>query len=534
MPPDNPQSAPRWTVESGLSREKIKAVLSYKPSAAFKRDRKDLHKRLAALARREQKEKDSADEYLETSLTQLDDEEATAYESTVDEAVTKILEEGTEEEKGMGVRYQIMASVLTQPVFKERYPQWRKAFEEKKEEPGFQKTETEFVVEQGVKLIMLNKSLVLKTRVNGQIEDFGNKEEDEEKEKERREKLSESVLKFLNQNEKKILSKEADLMKLQDQFVQIFLDNGHTEEERSKLSQLFWDVVGDIEYAQFVSDELRVTADEMIDMSYLDLTDEEWEARRQQALKKNAKGDMKEVIDEMVQGTFAPTGIVESSTVSYDSVRALGNASGVHIRKVNVQGLEGRNLYMVDFPYLKDTYRPLMEIRFPKGSINLNDATYVIEDPNADPHASNAGRPLRERTTEYSADEVPLVMARIQLDYELRKAARESGDGSMTPEYVNSNLSDNDLRMMAERLLGFGFKEKPLLPPHMSRCNNLFAVLSKPDGSFPQRVKRMKQALNDDSLIAYIRTILDSNGSRVMNVSTVIEEAEATRGGVEI
>lgn len=536
MPPDTPPSSPKRTVEAGLNREKIRAALSFKPSPSFKRERKDLHKKLAVLARQEEGEKEAADEYLETSLTQLDDEESQVYEETVDEAVKKVLEEGSEEEKTKGVRYQIMASVLTQSVFKERYGQWKKAYEKKKKEPGFKKTETEFVVEQGMKLVMLNKRLVLKTRVKDQIDGLGEVEKDEDKEKERRKELLDDVLKFLKKNEKKILSKEADLMKLQQQFVGVFMEHGHTEKDRKALEQLFWDVVGDIEYAQIVNEELQATAEEMMYMSYLDLTDEEWEARRQQALQKNAKGELKEFVEELVQPTFTPTGAVEATPIAYDSVRALGNASGVHIRRVNVQGQEGRNLYQVDFPYLKDSsYEPpLMEITFPDGSNDLNQATYTIEDPDADPHAKNTGRPLRKRTTQYTASEIPVVMARMQLDYELRKSARQSGDSSLTPEYVNSNLSDHDLRVMAERLLGFQFTEKPLLPPHMNRCKNLFAVLAMPDGSFPNRVKRMKSALNDDSLVAYIREIMDSSGSKVMNVTSVIEQAKAKRGGVEI
>lgn len=536
MTPKTPSSGPKKTIEAGLNRQKIRAALSFKPSEDFKEQRDKLHKRIAFITRMEKSEQDSADEYLEASLTELDEEESNAYEETVDEATKKILEEGSEEEKGMGIRYQIMASVLTQTVFKERYAKWKKQYERKKDKPGFKKTLTEFIVEQGTKHVMLNKRLVLKARIAQQVDELGEKEDDEKKEKERREKLEKDVLKFLQRKEKLILSKKADLMALQKEFVSIFLKHGHTEDEKDILNQLFWDVVGDIEYAQIVVEDLNATAEEMIYMSYLDLTDEEWEQRRQQALKKNAKGELKEFVEEMIQPTFAPTGTLAGPEVSFSSVRELGNASGVHIRRVKIQGQEGRNLYRVDFPYLKDSsYEPpLLEISFPEGSNDLSEATYTIEDPDADPHAPNTGRPLRKRTTRYNAAEIPVVMARIQLDYELRKAARQSGDGSLTPEYVNSNLSDNDLRFMAERLLGFSFQEKPLLPPHMGRCKNLFAVLSMPDGSFPSRVKRMRNALNDDSLVPYIREILDTSGSRIKNVSTIIEEAKTKRGGVEV
>lgn len=537
MGEESPKTGPGKTVEAGIniSRQKLERHLRFKPSAEFTKKRKALHEKLASIARRERRGAEEAEKFLESSLVQLDEEQSATYEATVGEAVQKILETGNKEEQKEGLRFQIVRSVFTQKVFKEKHTEWKEEWEEKAQDPAFDMTEQEYVVEKGREFIMQNRTLVIQGRLKHQLDAFGPKEEDEEEEKKRREKVGTAVLKFVDEHEEEITGGKANLIKLKNEFAQIFLQNGHGVEEQKAIEQLFWDIVDDIEYAVIIREEFEATAEEMMLMSYLDLTDEEWEQRLQKALQKNAKGDLKEVVEQLAQPTFVPTGAVEGPVPSYNSVRELGNASGVHFRRAYVQGQpKERNLYVIDFPYLGGTYQPLMEISFSGGTADLGKATYTIEDPFGDPDRENKGQPLRKPTAKFKASDLPRVMARIQLDYELHKAARDSGDSGLDVESVNKNLSDQRLVKMAERLLNFKFNEKPLLPPHMESYQNLLSVLMKPDGSFVERVKRMEEAINDDALVAYIREILQSKGSRVLTVSQLIENAKTKRGGVKI
>ena len=346
----------------------------------------------------------------------------------------------------------------------------------------------------------------------------------------------------LETHEEEIVSGETDVMALRDEFLQIFYDNGHTEEEKLKIEQLFWEIVGDIEYASIMGSELDATAGVMMDMSFMNLTPEEWEKRRQKALQENAEGDLEEALEDMVQYTYSAGGVVAAAPeISLNSVKDIENKSGIHLERIAIPNEPGRYVYKIAFPHFKGVYEPFMEIRFPPGSKDLSQATYVIEDRYKDPGAGSTGRPLRRAggaeipTYEYAAKDISSVLARLQLDKLLTDVVKESGDPGLTKESVNALLKDQDLQRMTEQLLGFQFKDKPLLPPHLRKCKNFLKVLARADGrSFQERVKDMKIALNDAQLAPHLKLIFSRPGSEVMDVQTVIGEAKLKRGGIKI
>ncbi|MEZ4087058.1 MAG: hypothetical protein R3B71_01800 [Candidatus Gracilibacteria bacterium] len=540
-----PQSGPqkRNDIEIGLDKKKITAHLeSFKPSEKFKEQRRKLNQRLAKTAAQESAEKQKADQYLEKSLESLDEEEKGTYETTVDEAIAEILEKGSDDEKLKGIRVQILGSVFTPELFKQKYKEWQKQYESEAKTPGFDKSEEEFVVERGKEFIVKNRDLIIQGRTKHRLEELGEKEEDEEKEKTRREELTGEVMDFVEAHEEEILSGKTDVMALRDQFLQIFYDHGHTEEEKLPIEQLFWEIVGDIEYASIMEAELDATAGVMMDMSFMNLTPEEWERRRQKSLKENAEGELEEALEDMTQYNYAASGaILASPETSLNSVKDIENKSGVHLERVAIPNEPGRYVYKIDFPHFKGIYEPFMEIRFPKGSKDLSQATYVIEDRYKDPGSGGVGQPLRRQgdktipTYEYSAKDVSTVLARLQLDRLLTDVVKESGDAGLTKESVNALLTDADLQKMTEQLLGFQFKDKPLLPPHLRKCKNFLKVLARADGrSFQERVKDMKIALNDAQLAPHLKKIFSRPGSEIMDVQSVIGEAKILRGGIEI
>jgi len=543
MPPPGEGSSPRNVVEVGLkiSRQKIEEHLSYKPNEETRRKHNKLQLRLAAISRRERKlrQAEAADDFLEEKLGELDGMERETYEETVSLAISDILASDSDVEKQEELRFQLIHGLFSPKVFTEKRKEWEAEYEEKGRESSFELSFEEFVLEKGLEFIKLNRDLIIQERVFHHLDEIGDKKSDSEEEEKRRKEIGDEVVKFVAANEKKILNEEADLDLLRAKFVKIFLERGHTEDEKEGIEELFAQIVGDIEYAVVIQKKFELTYEKLVEMSYLNLTDEEWEKGIQQAIQENAEGKVKEAIEEMVKPTFTPTAAVDAPTATYSSVREIGNASGVHIRRVKIAGQEGRNLYMIDFPYLGASHRPLMEITFPEGTTDLNQATYSIEDPFGNLDAGNTGRPLRmnRRTLEYKAGSLPEVMARIQLDYALYKAARESGNGALTPEYVNKVIPDDRLSKMSERLLKMSFREDRLIPPRMVRYENFLKVLMLPDdkiGGFPERVKAMETALRKDSLVQQLREILDRSGSTIMNVSDLLEQAELKRGGVEV
>lgn len=542
MPP-NTGPKKRNDVESGLSKGKIVDHLqSFEASDDFKNRRRRLNKNLARTAAVESAEKQKADVYLEKSLESLDEEEKSTYETTVDEAIADILEEGSDEEQLKGVRVQILGSVFTPELFKQKYKEWQEQYEAESKTPGFDKTEEEFVVEKGKEFIRKNRNLIIAGRTKHRLEELGEKEDDEEEEEERRKKVTKEVMEFVETHEEEILSGETDVMALRDEFLQIFYDNGHTEEEKLKIEQLFWEIVGDIEYASIMGSELDATAGVMMDMSFMNLTPEEWEKRRQKALQENAEGDLEEALEDMVQYTYSAGGVVAAAPeISLNSVKDIENKSGIHLERIAIPNEPGRYVYKIAFPHFKGVYEPFMEIRFPPGSKDLSQATYVIEDRYKDPGAGSTGRPLRRAggaeipTYEYAAKDISSVLARLQLDKLLTDVVKESGDPGLTKESVNALLKDQDLQRMTEQLLGFQFKDKPLLPPHLRKCKNFLKVLARADGrSFQERVKDMKIALNDAQLAPHLKLIFSRPGSEVMDVQTVIGEAKLKRGGIKI
>jgi len=373
--------------------------------------------------------------------------------------------------------------------------------------------------------------LVISGRVSDWLDNAGLKEEHEKKEDECKKGINEDVFTFLNENESQLIDEKTDKKVLRKQFVQIFLDHGCAEEDIKGLEGLFDEILGDIEYAAVMQQAYSDSYEKMIAMSGKEMTDEEWDQQVKKELEEKAKGNMKEAVEELAKQMWgAPTGVSKSPEVSYSSISEIANSNAVSIRS------EGGDMYSIEFPSLGKNYSPKMKIVLPKGSNDLNLATYIIEDKFADENVPNSSDQIGKgkRSLAYSAVDLPKVLARIQLDYELHKAVISIGDSNVTSAEVNKILSDDRLIKMSERLFNFNLNEHPILPQHMRKYENLLSIILKPDGnkSFVERTLDMEFALNNDGMLPYIRKNLNrATSSKIFSVSELLKKVELDRAG---
>lgn len=533
MGSDGKNNVKEQPVAVGLSEKAFTKALSYVPnSKALEKFRRLREKgRDSRIKEYAERKLEKPDKWLVKALKTLDADvadEVTIKEMAIEDTsaeVKNILESGSDMEKKDELRFHILRSLLSQKGFKENFKTWKGEYKEKSAMPDFKMSEEDYVYERGAEKIRTDRDVIIRGRISLWLKTSGLKEEDKDVKEKSNKELDEAVFSFLKVNEGKLLSEKSNKNLLRKQFVQIFLDHGCAEEDIKGLEGLFDEILGDIEYAAVMQQAYSDSCERMIAMSGQEMTDEEWDQQVMKELEAKAKGDVKEAIKEMVEQRWgAPTGTVKTSEVSYDSVPGIASANAVNIRS------EGGDLFSIRFPSLGPAYQPKMRIVFPNDINDFNKANYIIEDEFADENAPNPSVEIREgkRAVAYKVGDLPKVLARIQLDYRLHKAAQKAGDSSITPAEVNKVLPDGRLIKMSERLFDLTIGKQPILPQHMSKYKNFLSVLLKKDGenSLVDRAKDMELALNDDGLVPYIRENLKGRAaSEIFTVSKLLEMA---------
>jgi hypothetical protein len=305
-----------------------------------------------------------------------------------------------------------------------------------------------------------------------------------------------------------------------------------TEAEAKKF---FEELIGHIEYEYLAISDYESTSDDMSDVAEMNLSDDEWNAVRKKALEKNAKGELKEYLQQQKSPTpdfGAPTPAPSDTLTesSYKSVTDVAHSSGVNLRAAPEKG---NNVFYLDFPTIKDKkFAPLLKVVFPAGVTDINKARFYIEQPWADKDAQKA-QPIDKATTlSYSAQEVPLAVNMMILDYLLNKGIplKTSPTESIGP---NDMLRDQDMIHMAERLFGFKLSEKRMLDEQFTLFKHFLTVLLRDDqkSSLQERIKQARLAVDNDALVPYVRKALKSEGSVVKTLDELIDEAKLDQQG---
>lgn len=537
------------TVQPRIAQEKIHEYLNYKPKAETLEKRKVLYATMAKNARLEAVvhlvEMESADRTMDVALglrspreesNVLSDKESEALASSMDDY-----------EKKEGVKFDMndfheffIGSTKDQENFKVNYQKWGKEYEQKSQDPKFagKITLDDYIRERGVADIKAKAKLVIRKSSNKFYNSNAPKggKVSEKKSEEKRDKFYKTVELFSRSNSEALTgysgltpeARSALLLK----FTGVLVVQDFSEVSKDQIVKFLEEIAGHMEYQYLAILEYEATYKEMSAMVNLGLTDEEWEARRQEALKKNAKNELKEYFQQPQQPAAYVSSGYEAPSVGFSSVKEVANDSGVHF--VSAPG-KGDNVYSVDFPTIKDAkFSPLVRIVYPKGSHDVNKATFVIEEPWADPDAQ-LGKPIdKQPTKEYKTSEILFVMNRMILNYVLNKRLNlvMPTGGKESP---NTMIRDDLMVHFAERLFGFSLTDKRVLETHVADYEKFLIVLIRDDKktSLEERVKKARIAMDDDSLVPYVRDVLKTEGSMTKTFDALVEEAKLRREGKE-
>jgi len=435
------------------------------------------------------------------------------------------------------LRETVMGSIKAQEFFKLHYQKWVEQYRGDSKLQGTM-TEGEFVKQQGILLIKQSRRLLIKKRTQDFFKQNGKTEGlDAAKLDEKRDKLYKAVDLFIQANREKIISfsalPPAKQKALLDKFGQVLSAAGFDKVDKSKIQELFDLIAGDLEYEALVVQDYEATYQTMIDMAGLNLTDEEWEKRRQDALKKNAHGELQEYMQQQAQPKYAfPVTEAVSTGTSYTRLSEVADAGGVHFAKA--PGNLGKDVYAVEFsrfPMVKG-FSPLLRIVYPKNSKNINDALFYIEDEFADKDSAKGEAIVKVPTRAYKVSEVPLAMNKLILDWCLNRGVNIRKP-EQTEVGINDIVSDAQMTHMAERLFGFPLKEKPIMDEQFSIYMSFLKVLLRDDKktSLSERVRGIMPILDDDGLVAYMRESLKTKGSSTKTLTALVEEARMRSQG---
>jgi hypothetical protein len=445
--------------------------------------------------------------------------------------------EASDIDKKQELRETVMGSIKAQEFFKLHYQKW---VEQYKGDSKLQEkmTESEYVKQQGVLFIKQNRKLIIKKRTEDCFKQNATTEGlDAAQLEEKRDKLYKAVDLFIQANREKIISysslqpvkQKALLVK----FGEVLAGEGFDKIEKSKIQEMFDLIAGDLEYEVLVLQDYEATYQVMIEMAGMDLSDEEWERRRQVALKKNAQGELQEYMQQQAQPKYGfPVAEGVSTGPSYARLSEVADAGGVHFAKA--PGNLGKDVYAVEFsrfPMVK-SFSPLLRIVYPKNSKNINDALFYIEDEFADKDSAKGEAIVKVPTRAYKVSEVPLAMNKLILDWCLNRGVNIRKP-EQTEVGINDIVSDTQMTHMAERLFGFPLKEKPIMDEQFNMFMAFLKMLLRDDKktSLSERVKGIMPILDNDGLVAYMRESLKTKGTTTKTLSALVEEARMRSEG---
>jgi len=535
-------------IQPKVSQERVHEFMDFKPTGKTLEKMKKIHDRTQKIHKIEDASRKAEAKTLQTmeialglvspndSAVVLSDEEKENVEASFDE----LKKEGTNETDLEAVHDATMGSLRVQKIYKMHYDEWKKEYEAKaQKDPSFalKKTMHEYLKDQGVLFIKAQgKELVRKSS-----EDFYKQKSGKEEKKitkEELKKFDEKIDDYVKINREKLTAYYSLDPKDQKILFETFkgvLVSADLKVSEADAKKFFEELIGHIEYEYLAISDYESTADDMCDAAELNLSEEQWQAMRQNALKKNAKGELKEYIQQQQVPVYAFNGPIAApdmgglSPTEYQSVNEVAHSSGVNLRAAPEKG---DNVFYLDFPTIKDKkFAPLLKVVFPKGVTDINKAQFYIEQPWADKDADKVKPIDREATLSYSAKEVPLAINMAILDYLLNKDIPVKKSPTET-EGPNDMLKDKEMVHMAERLFGFKLSERRMLDEQVVLFKHFLTVLLRDNGqALQERIKKAKLALDNDALLPYLRKALKPEGSITKTLDELIDEAKLDQQG---
>jgi hypothetical protein len=437
------------------------------------------------------------------------------------------------------LRETFIGSIRGQKIFKEQFASWKKQYSS---DPQIQANMTleDFVHQQGLRFIRENRKLIVRSRTDDFYEKnmkvFGT---DEKADAENKKRFYGEVDMFIQANYEKMDSynslsppeQKKLLGKFRVRVARAAKENEMDIKDGKAIDELFMMLTGDLNYETFATRYYEGTYKTEIENADLNLTDEEWEEKLRIAFEKNAKGELMEYLQQQVQPVFNVPAVIAAPEHLFSTVNDVAHESGVNLRAADPKE---KDLYYIDFPTIKDEKYPFMlKVVYPKGSNDINDASFIIQQPWADKDAPEKGETIRNKTTRvFKPDEVPRAMNTLILDYILNVGISTS-EKEKVETGINDIIKDETMIFMAERLFGFQLREKTILTPQIDLFKRFLTVLLRDDGksSLETRVKKIDAVLRDDAMLPYIKESLQTRGAATKTIDGIIEEVNLRMQG---
>jgi len=452
---------------------------------------------------------------------------------------TAIMESGQSAVEQDAIREYFMRSLKEQDKFISLHDTWHKEWEDDKdpEKPDFK----EFARKKGLEYIKEYAKQMRMQRADVFFDENRDKEglTNEQLEVERK-NFSEVLdmyfqangvaLAELNSLDDKVQAQQRKV--LLDSFIKRMNENGFEKIDKAKLEALFDLFVGDFEYEYAAYEEYEATYGDLVDMVGLKLTPKEWEDRRQKALNKNARGELKEYLQQ--QTTTVHTGTHEAPHSTYGSIGEVANACKVHFEYI------GPDTYRINAPAVADnSFSPLMHIVYdpPPASRTMEHASFAIQQPWQDEDAKGKGETVNGVTSiTYRPEEAIRGVNIAILDHVMNK--RINADVPENAKQGTNRLIREDLMVhFAERILTpFRVGDRPLKEEELNTYQRFMEVVLRDDAdtelnSLQKRVKKTWEMVDRDGDLPFLQEIFSKEGGKVRTLSKLEEEIALRRGG---
>jgi hypothetical protein len=536
-------------VRQRLSREQIEQYFRHKTPEEREKINKR-HERFADIRGREAKDRKKEEEqvlhFLENSLgikhePSVEDNQVLS-EKESEALLSAIKEMG--DDKPEEVMETFMSSLRNQKIFKEQFKIWEEQYSKNPDLRAKMSLE-DFVRESGVRFIKENRKLIVRSQSDSFVDKISKgKGIDDKRKKDLCVAVYGDIDMFIQSNFDQMASYGTLDSKSQKKLLSKFKmrvggsaeRNGVSIKDYKEVENLFKLLVADLAYEAVAVKQYSDFSGEMIDNVDLDLTDDEWEEEIQSALEKNAKGELKEYLQKQQDKTGAnnPSAniprVSSAPEIRFSSVNDVAHKAGVNLREDDKE----KGLYYIDSPLIKGEKLPFkLRIVYQKGSTDINDARFVVQDPWLDKDSPRKGDEIDGIPTKvFRAGKVTIAINTLVLDYTLNKGLITESAGS-GERGVNDIITDRTMSFMAGRLFGFKLNEKNISEVDIDLYKRFLTVLLRDDkkSSLEDRVKRVKDLFKDDALIPYIKQSLLAKGASAKTLDSLIEESNMRRDG---
>jgi|GEM_PF-4971078 len=448
---------------------------------------------------------------------------------------TAILESGQNDGEQRAIRESFMGSLKDQEVFVAQHDKWKSEWEKDKNP---KKSEfNEFARLKGLEFI---KEYAKQTRIQRADAFFdenrdkaGLSEQQIQLDKEKFFKaldlyfqangVAMAELNSLDEKEKGVQRKL-----LMEKFVQVMRANGFEKTDKAKLDLIFDSFVSDFEYEYATYEEYGATYDELVDMAGLNLTPEEWNERRQKALKKNAKGELHEYLQQQPASVYS--GNYEATAPVYGSIKEVENACGVHFEPSGKP-----NEYTIKAPAVVDnTFAPRLSVIFdPPDSKDMKNVRFVFEQRWQDEEGPGKGKPIggaEGRPTKVYRPEDMVKAVNVALFDHVLNSKISISLPENAKQGTNRLIPDEKMVRFAERILSpFRVGDRPVREDELKVFQRFMEVILRDDKSadynaLQKRVEKLDRIISQDAMLPYLQGIFSKDGGKVKTLGGLVDE----------